>query len=218
MRNLKMRAIIASEVPEVRRLLTGVVQKDMGGVVAAQAENGLKALTLAKSLRPDVMLVDYRLPHVAGMDDVRLSRIGGLDTALAVSQELPNTRVMVVNDSSAAGSTHADHAVAAELCLYGESGSASVSFADLRVKEVSSMRSHVAEACDKATLVAGLSVLGGLGLMLSFIFAGPGAVLALAGGVLFLAASAVRAGAALWFKSSRTERDARETSTAHAHR
>jgi len=118
MKDLKAGAIVASEYPELRYSLTRVVQDELGGTVVAEAENVVRAVALARTLRPDLVVVDDRLPHVAGVDGVPLSRIGGLDAALSVVQDLPRARVLLVSHNGAALAPDNGGEGRMELCLY----------------------------------------------------------------------------------------------------
>jgi CheY-like chemotaxis protein len=97
MKQQNVRVMLASEYPEIRSSLKDIVEAGGRAVIVGQAENARKALMLARNLRPDVAIVDSYLPHISGLDSVPLSRIGGLDTAQAISDELPNARVVLLN-------------------------------------------------------------------------------------------------------------------------
>jgi DNA-binding NarL/FixJ family response regulator len=61
----------------VRVRLADLLLEVEGVESVAQAENGLQALELVKSLKPDVAIVDVRMPRRSGIDlleDVRKSR------------------------------------------------------------------------------------------------------------------------------------------------
>ncbi len=92
-----IRVMLASEYPAARSLLRRIVESEDKTVVVGEAENGTKALTLARNLRPDVAIIDSYLPYVVGLDDVPLSRVGGLDVAQSISAEIPNIRVVLLN-------------------------------------------------------------------------------------------------------------------------
>jgi CheY-like chemotaxis protein len=97
MQRQNVRVILASEHPEVRHFLREVVEEESGAVILGQAENATKALALAKHLRPDVAIIDCYLPHTMGSDTVPLSRVGGLDVAESISEEIPDTKVVLLN-------------------------------------------------------------------------------------------------------------------------
>ena len=73
MQRQNARVMVASEYPEVRHLVSEVASRKSGAVIVGHAENGLKATTLARSVRPDVVLLDCHLPHAVGLDAVPLS-------------------------------------------------------------------------------------------------------------------------------------------------
>ncbi|MEE8174213.1 MAG: hypothetical protein V3T71_02700 [Dehalococcoidia bacterium] len=96
------RVLVASEHAPVRRLLTELVRGEPGVAVAGEAGNHIEATALARQLEPDVMLLDFHLPYIIGLDSVRLSRISGLDAALAVIDEVPSVRVVLLTNLDAA--------------------------------------------------------------------------------------------------------------------
>jgi DNA-binding NarL/FixJ family response regulator len=66
---------------QLRRILT-----DYGVDVVGEAGSGHQAVELAKQLRPDVVLMDLRMP---GMDGITATRL--------LLEALPSTRVIVVS-------------------------------------------------------------------------------------------------------------------------
>lgn len=217
MPSTNLRAIVASEHPHKRHLLTDVIEREPGVVVVGQAGNALKAKSLARSLRPDVVVVDSCLPYNVGLDTVRLSRISGLDTAMDISQELPksivmllpNTDIMVYQENGLYGNTKAylyTQTAAAAIPIrvrelyYGKTPTASLVFANVKIGEQVSLRQRVTEICERATLYSGLATLGGLVLIITFVLAGAGAFLAVGGFAGLLLSLAGRAIAAYWPK------------------
>ncbi|MBI4297771.1 MAG: hypothetical protein HY676_04490 [Chloroflexi bacterium] len=204
MKSLKARAIVASEYPEVRQSLAGVVQDELGGMVAGEAENAVKAVALARTLRPDLMVVDHRLPHIMGLDGVRLSRIGGLDAATSVFQELPRARILLVSHIGVALPRDSEGEGGMELCLYGRANQSGaqleqqVIFTALREKAMPALRRKVMVASERGILVGGLALLGGLGLLFTFLLAPAGVALAAAGVGVLLLSLAARAVATAW--------------------
>lgn len=61
-----------------------MLQADPTVKVVGEARDGLEALEMARSLRPDVMLLDLAMPNVAGMEALREMTAGNLDTRTIV--------------------------------------------------------------------------------------------------------------------------------------
>ena len=62
--------LIVDDDPIVRLDLKTQV-KAIGYTVAGEADSGSQALTLARNLRPDVVLLDIVLPHISGIEVAR---------------------------------------------------------------------------------------------------------------------------------------------------
>lgn len=90
--------LVASEYAPVRRLLTEMVSAEEGFRVVGEAGNDVEARALARQIRPDVVLLDSRLPYVVGYDEVRLSRVSGLDSAMAITEDVPAARVVLLSN------------------------------------------------------------------------------------------------------------------------
>ncbi|MGA2545538.1 MAG: response regulator [Rectinemataceae bacterium] len=67
----------------VRKLLSRLFPS---ALVAGEAENGRVAVEMAMSLRPDIVLMDIRIPAM-----------NGIDAARAILSALPSTRVIIVS-------------------------------------------------------------------------------------------------------------------------
>lgn len=218
MQEQNARVMLASEYSEVRHFLREVVEEQGGVVIVGEAENVTRALTLARNLRPDIAVIDCCLPHAVGLDSIPLSRIGGLDIAQTISEEIPNTRVILV--------TNLDIKIAPEdvwgsdrtVCFYREKIGANIPFTlqelclevvqssvlvftNIEVKPPVALRQKVANISDKAILFGGLGILGGWFLIITMMFAQVGAFLALAGVVTLLFALAAKLTARLRHKA-----------------
>ncbi len=205
MNHLKARAIVASEYPERRHHFAGVVEDELGGVVVGEAESAVRALDLARTLRPDLMMVDDGLPYVVGVDGVRLSRIGGLDAALSVVEDLPSARVLLVSSDGVGLSQVNGSEGRMELSLYertspdGSQIEQLVTFTALREKTMPvTLRRKVMTVSEKGMLVGGLSMLAGLSLMFTILLAGSGIVLFAAGVAVGLLSLCANVAAANW--------------------
>ncbi len=200
MKRQNVRVIVASEYPEVQHLLRGVVEKESGTVTVGQAQDASTALTLARNLRPDVAVIDCCLPHVVGLDDIPLSRIGGLDIAQTISEQVPNIRVILVNNldtrilpdrslSSDVSAVYSIESRGANIPFVLQDLSHEVVqpnalvFAKVEVEPGASLRQKVTSLSDKAIFFGGLGIVGGWFLTITMIFAPAGVFLALAGAV-----------------------------------
>jgi ActR/RegA family two-component response regulator len=112
--------MVATEQPEVRRSLESKFGEKPGFVIVGAAESSVKAMSLVRSLRPDVAVIDSALPHELPFDSSPLSRIGGLDTAQAISEEMPHTRVVLLTDADTWTTLHTTGGLDIETLLADE--------------------------------------------------------------------------------------------------
>ncbi|GHH77776.1 response regulator [Promicromonospora soli] len=74
-----IRVLVADDQEIVRTGLTMILSSEPGIEVVGQAADGRAAVELARRLRPDVSLLDIRMPHVDGIEATRL--LSGPDVA-----------------------------------------------------------------------------------------------------------------------------------------
>ncbi|WP_410820134.1 response regulator [Micromonospora sp. 050-3] len=67
-----IRVAIADDEPMLRESFRLLVSSDPECTVVGEAADGAAAVRLAKSRRPDVMLMDVRMPHTDGLEATRL--------------------------------------------------------------------------------------------------------------------------------------------------
>ena len=67
-----MRVLIVDDVPAVREALRLLLTDEPGVTVVGEAGDGDQALRLADALRPDVVVIDLDLPHLAGLSATRV--------------------------------------------------------------------------------------------------------------------------------------------------
>ena len=91
-----IRLLIVDDHPVVRDGLTSMFARDPAFVVLGEAADGAEAVRLARTLRPDVILMDLRMPGMDGVRaireltaDVRESRVLVLTTYDTDSHVLP---------------------------------------------------------------------------------------------------------------------------------
>jgi CheY-like chemotaxis protein len=65
--------LIVDDDAEVRHALSLLFENE-GYVVLPPAANGLEAIALARRYRPDVIVLDYRMPHLNGEEAAKLIR------------------------------------------------------------------------------------------------------------------------------------------------
>lgn len=70
-RTAPVRVITADDDPIVRELLRGVLRRVPNIDLVGEAADGAEAVKLAKTLKPDVLLLDLLMPLLPGMDTLR---------------------------------------------------------------------------------------------------------------------------------------------------
>lgn len=111
MKRPNVSVVVASEHPAVRYFLKEMVEPE-GGITVSQAQDVFKTLVMVRNLKPDVAIIDCYLPYAVNLHNLPLSRMGGLDLAQTITQEAPNTKVVLLNNLDSVMST--DRAVIAE--------------------------------------------------------------------------------------------------------
>jgi DNA-binding NarL/FixJ family response regulator len=87
---MRIRVLVAEDHPLVREGIIRALERDPGMAVVGETDNGITAMELARELKPDVMVLDLRMPGLGGA--VVLERLRA---------ELPEIRalVMTANES-----------------------------------------------------------------------------------------------------------------------
>ncbi|WP_067503901.1 response regulator transcription factor [Actinoplanes sp. TFC3] len=80
-----IRVLLVDDHPVVRHGLRGMVESEPGLVVAGEASSGDEGLARAVELKPDIVLMDLRMP---GMD--------GVEATGAIVARVPGVRVLVL--------------------------------------------------------------------------------------------------------------------------
>jgi len=81
---MTIRVLIADDQDIIRAGLTTILNSQPGIDVVAQAADGNEAVALARQLRPDVCLLDIRMPHLDGVEATRRLAGPDVDDPLAV--------------------------------------------------------------------------------------------------------------------------------------
>lgn len=85
---MKIRVVIADDFPLVSEGVARALAQDPAIEVVGQGANGHEALELGRRLRPDVMVLDLRMPD-----------LGGIDVMLQLVPEQPELRFIVMTAS-----------------------------------------------------------------------------------------------------------------------
>lgn len=82
----KISVLIADDHPVVRDGLNAIINDQEGMEVVAEAANGKEAVELAQRFRPDIMLIDLRMP-----------KLNGLETLIAIRQEWEQAKIIILS-------------------------------------------------------------------------------------------------------------------------
>ena len=63
----KIRVLVVDDSAFMRKVMQGIISGDPGMQVIGEAGDGREAVTLAESLRPDVISMDINMPHLDGL-------------------------------------------------------------------------------------------------------------------------------------------------------
>lgn len=85
-----IRILIVDDHEIVREGLQTLLSEEAEVEVVGQAHNGLQAVTLARSLQPDVILMDLVMPELGGIEATRRIRQAGLSSQILVLTSFAN--------------------------------------------------------------------------------------------------------------------------------
>ena len=80
-----IRVMVADDHPLMREGIVGVVTQEREIEVVAQAENGRDAIELYRTHRPDVVVMDVRMPGV-----------GGVEACAEIRREFPSAKIVML--------------------------------------------------------------------------------------------------------------------------
>src|SRR5215471_10738808 len=96
--------LIAEDHTLVREGTREILEREPDLTVVAEAERGDLALALMRDVRPDVALVDLRLPGLSGIETARQSAADGLATRVVILSAFDDEEYVVAAlDAGAAG-------------------------------------------------------------------------------------------------------------------
>lgn len=68
-----MKALIVDDAPMIRKILKGILEKELG-YQTEEAENGLEALAKIKKRDYDIVVTDWNMPYMTGLELVERIR------------------------------------------------------------------------------------------------------------------------------------------------
>lgn len=83
-----MRILIVEDEPQLRTTLVQLLQSQTDVEVIASVSNGIDAVEIGRSAKPDVVLMDLQLPLKSGIDATRELVEGGFEGAIVVLTHL----------------------------------------------------------------------------------------------------------------------------------
>jgi CheY-like chemotaxis protein len=85
------RVLLVDDNPTMRRVLRGLLE-DAGMEVVGEAADGLEGIAQAKAVRPEVVLMDWRMPQ-----------LDGIQATARIRQELPEVQVVMFSSAEGVG-------------------------------------------------------------------------------------------------------------------
>ena len=79
-----IKILIADDHPVVREGLNAMISREPDFQVVGEAVNGLDAVDKARELKPDVILMDLRMPEMDGVEAIRLITISDPNTKFII--------------------------------------------------------------------------------------------------------------------------------------
>jgi DNA-binding NarL/FixJ family response regulator len=99
-----IRVLICDDVEGLRRLLRSIIELDTGLCVVGEASDGNEALSQARELQPDVIVLDLSMPERTGLNALPDIRIAAPNAAVIAYTGLAGD--VVESAARQAGATH----------------------------------------------------------------------------------------------------------------
>jgi CheY-like chemotaxis protein len=87
--NRVIRILIVDDNPAVRRYLRGVLEQQDGWRVCDEVRNGEEAVERFRQNRPDVIVLDFQMPEMNGLDAARIITQLSPETPISDGHAIP---------------------------------------------------------------------------------------------------------------------------------
>jgi two-component system, response regulator YcbB len=91
---MKLRYFIVDDDTASRRMLEKIISDGELGVVVGEAESGVDSLPLILSLRPEVVLIDFLMPKLDGIETIEQLRIQGFEGQFIMISQVVNKEMV----------------------------------------------------------------------------------------------------------------------------
>jgi two-component system nitrate/nitrite response regulator NarL len=109
----QIRVLIADDHPVVRIGLRNMLQSDTNIKVIAEAKDGVEALHMVRTLRPDILLLDLAMPKMPGLEALReLTGNSGDTRTIVLTGQIDKRQILEALQLGARGVVLKDAAVA----------------------------------------------------------------------------------------------------------
>lgn len=88
-----LRVIVADDEANVRDVLRMSLQLDDGFVVAGEARDGEEAIRMVGDEKPDILVLDLRMPGIGGLEAIPRLREASPETQIVVLSALPEAEM-----------------------------------------------------------------------------------------------------------------------------
>jgi len=100
---MPIHVLIADDHDVVRGGIRGWLEKENDIIVQYEATNGLDALEYARSVKPDVILMDVHMPKMTGIEVTKMLRQEANDTRIIIMTGFDKNKVKIALDAGANG-------------------------------------------------------------------------------------------------------------------